>query len=217
MKKGIILTVCLSICLLASGFTFFDDYKEEFSFDVNDLYNYQKQYNAKEMDVCSNNDTKTYMDYRLTNDPTSRQYWFIKDNLYVDESGFLYDKDGFIAVALGSYYGEIGDRYYITLETGVVLPLVKAEEKADGDVHNGCYHKYDGSVMEFVIDTDKAEEYFGLYPNGLILQGNYNNYPLFEGRIVKIEKVYGEKIGSEITYANGNFTINKVFNYGSGY
>lgn len=217
MKKGVLVSIILAICLLTSGFTYFNNEEEKYHFDVNDLYNYQRQFNAEEIDVCSNNDTKTYMDYRLTNDPTSRQYWFIQDNLYVDESGFLYDKDGFIAVALGSYYGAIGERYYVTLETGVVLPLVKAEEKADGDVYNGCYHKYDGSVMEFVIDTDKAEEYFGRYANGLILQGNYNNYPLFEGRIVKIERVYGEKIGSEITYRNGNFVINKEFNYGSGY
>ena len=217
MKKTMVVFISAMVCILLCGFTIFNNEQDSFYFDVNDLYNYQKQFKSEEMDICSSNSTKTYMDYRLTSDPTSRQYWFIKDNLKVDKSGFLYDKDGFIAVALGSYFGSIGDRFYITLDTGIVLPLVKAEEKANKDVYNGCYHKHDGSVIEFVTDTDKAGSYFGVYGNGLVLQGNYNNHELFSGEIIKVEKVTDEKIGSSITYKNGEPLFNKLFSYASGY
>ena len=83
---------------------------------------------------------------------------------------------------LGSFYGTIGDRFYFTLDSGVVLPVIKIEEKADKDTDaSGCYHLSDGSVMEFVIDSDIANDYFGRYGNGLVLQGNYANYKLFSG------------------------------------
>ena len=103
----------------------------------------------------------------------------IKKYGYLEGMPIVVDEDGFIGVALGSYYGIIGDRFYVTLDSGVVLPLVKVEEKADGDTDGGCYHYSDGSVIEFVIDKNVAGDYFGIYGNGLVLSGNYNNYELF--------------------------------------
>lgn len=162
-----------------------------FVFDINTFENYVKKFEAKELTVCAPGYAKTYMDYRATTDRSSKQYWFIHDNLTVDEkTGFLYDEDGFIAVALGSYYGEIGDRYYVTLENGTIIPVVKAEEKADQDTDGtGCYHLCDYSVIEFVIDRNYAMNYFGQISNEYVLNGNYNNHSLFNGAIVKIEQV----------------------------
>ncbi|MBQ0036079.1 MAG: hypothetical protein KBT35_04080 [Firmicutes bacterium] len=211
--------LALALLILLSGFTFYTNEEETIAFDINDLYNYQKEFECEEIDICSSNDVKTYMDYRLTSDTSSVQYRFIRNNLYVDNTGFLYDKDGFIAVALGSYYGNIGDRYYFTLDSGIVIPVVKAESKADGDVYGGCYQRYDGSVIEFLIDTDKAQAYFGTYANGYVLQGNYNNYDLFHGYIDKVEKVVGGKISDSVSYWSANKTPDKKesFNYASGY
>lgn len=217
MKKIWTILTILLITLFACGFAFFSSGEEEFKFDVNDLYNYQKQFESEEIEICSTNSTKTYMDYRATSDASSIQYRFIRNKLTVDRSGFLYDQDGFIGVALGSYYGNIGDRYYVTLDTGIVLPLVKCEAKADGDVYNGCYHKQDNSVIEFVIDSDLASEYFGMYGNGLVLQGNFNNYDLFSGNIVKMEKVLDTKIGESVTYSTNITNLMDSFNYASGY
>ena len=209
--------------LSISGFTFFDDAdeNEEYVFDLDDLYDYQKQYKAEEMYVCSDNTAKTYMDYRMTTVVSSRQYQFIHNCLTVDKNtGFLYDSEGFIAVALGSYFGAIGERYYFTLESGVVLPVVKTDEKADIDTDStGCYHSIDGSVIEFVIDDDYAKAYFNSLSNGLVLDGNYNNYPLFNGAIAKVEKVLDEKNDKLVTYqveANLSFNMD-IFNYASGY
>ncbi len=165
MKRIFKLLTVLFIFLLISGFTYINEDKEDntSTFELGDLYNYQKAFKSEEIDVCASGVAKTYMDYRATTARNSRQYKFIHNNLTVDETtGFLYDEDGFIGVALGSFYGEIGDRFYFTLESGVVLPLVKCEEKADGDTDgSGCYHLSDNSVMEFVIDKNYALNYFG--------------------------------------------------------
>lgn len=213
MKKLLLLLI---FGLLLCGFK---DVEVEFSLD--DLKEYQKEYVSEEVDVCSTNKTKTYMDYRAITDTSSTQYKYIRDNMVLDEqTGFLVDEDGFIGVALGSYYGVIGDRYYFTLDSGVVLPLVKIEEKADGDTNGGCYHYSDGSVIEFVIDKDVASEYFGSYSNGLVLSGNYNNYSLFKGEIAKVEKVADEKKEDYVTYVEKEevpFNNDDIFDYASGY
>lgn len=222
MKKLLTLIAIVIVMLLTSGFSFsvYED-PEDSSFSLDDLYDYQKEYKTKELSVCSTNTAKTYMDYRMTTVVSSRQYQFLHNRCTVDRrTGFLYDEEGFIAVALGSFYGEIGDRYYFTLESGIVLPLVKGEEKADEDTNSsGCYHVEDGSVIEFVIDSDYARSYFSSYSNGLVLDGNYNNYSLFRGSIVKVEKVLDEKRDDIVSYRIDTDLPRQIdiFNYASGY
>jgi len=224
MKKTIFYIFIIVTMVMISGFTYINnDNGEEkaYVFNLDSLYDYQKEYKTEELSVCSTNTAKTYMDYRMTTVVDSRQYQFLNYKCYVDKTtGFLYDEDGFIAVALGSYYGEIGDRFYFTLDSGIVLPLVKGEEKADEDTdYTGCYHKYDGSVIEFVIDSDYAGRYFFSNDNGLVLNGNYNNYSLFRGSIAKVEKVLDEKVEKNVTYQIDQEIPKSIdiFNYASGY
>ncbi len=218
MRKILLCFLCI-IFLSGSALEF---QEEADIFDINSLYDYQKAFKSEEVIPCSCNKTKTYMDYRMITSTSSTQYKYIHNYMTVDEeTGFLYDDDGFIGVALGSYYGIIGDRYYFTLDSGVVLPLVKVEEKADGDTDSsGCYHTGDGSVIEFVIDKQAAEAYFGRYGNGLVLSGNYNNYDLFKGEIVKVEKVLDEPNPDYVVYVRDDvidFDNYDIFNYASGY
>ena len=222
MKKVIITILAIFTIVLLGGFSNLSGEKgEKPAFDLENLYDYQKEYKSEEIEVCAKQGAKTYMDYRMTTVVSSRQYQFIHNELTVDSNtGFLYDKDGFIAVALGSFYGEIGDRYYFTLDSGIVLPLVKAEEKADEDTDAmGCYHLIDTSIIEFVIDSDYAGEYFFSNGNGLVLNGNYNNYWLFKGDIEKVEKVLDEKNDKIVTYSYNSQIPEDVdiFNYASGY
>ena len=222
MKKIIKVLFVLIIMMLFCGFTYVDDSTdEESTLNIDDFYDYQKEYKSEEIGVCASGTTKTYMDYRATTARNSRQYQFMHNEMTVDENtGFLYDEDGFIGAALGSYYGEIGDRFYFTLETGVVLPIVKCEEKSDSDTDDsGCYHLSDNSVIEFVIDKDYALEYFGRLSNSYVLNGNYNNYSLFRGAISKVERVLDEKNEHYVTYSTESSPIfnNNIFNYGSGY
>ncbi len=213
----------LLISLLTTGYTYINEQSEETqtTFSIDNLKDYQKEFKSEEIETCASGVAKTYMDYRATTVRSSRQYQFIHNELTVDETtGFLYDKDGFIGVALGSFYGEIGDRFYFTLESGVVLPLVKCEEKADKDTDSrGCYHTVDSSVMEFVIDKDYALNYFGQLSNTYVLNGNYNNYSLFKGAIVKVEKVLDEKNENYVTYSSSLDKVDNtdIFEYGSGY
>lgn len=222
MKKLSKILIILVIGLLFSGYTYVEDTDDESqTLNIDDFYDYQKEYKSEEVGVCASGTTKTYMDYRATTARASRQYQFMHNEMTVDENtGFLYDEDGFIGAALGSYYGEIGDRYYFTLETGVVLPIVKCEEKSDSDTDgSGCYHLSDNSVIEFVIDKDYALNYFGRLSNSYVLNGNYNNYSLFRGAIVKVEKVLDEKNENYVTYSSESAPIfnSDIFNYGSGY
>lgn len=222
MKKLFVLLLLFLLSLSQTGFSYETTEEENKVFSIEDLYDYQKEFKSEEIEVCAHNSSKTYMDYRAVTARDSRQYWFIKDEMTVDEqTGFLYDKDGFIGVALGSFYGEIGDRYYFTLESGVVLPLVKCEEKADDDTdYRNCYHTSDNSVIEFVIDKNYALEYFGRLSNDYILNGNYNNYSLFKGEIIKVEQVLNEKNENYVTFENNKDIIYDkydIFNYGSGY
>lgn len=222
MKRIIICIFSVLLALVLCGYTNVSKSSvEENVFDIEDFYDYQKQYKTEELEVCAKEGAKTYMDYRMTTVVSSRQYQFIHNELTVDtNTGFLYDKDGFIAVALGSYYGEIGDRFYFTLDTGVVLPLVKAEEKADVDTDiTGCYHRLDTSVIEFVIDSDYAAQFFWNYDNGLVLNGNYNNYSEFSGDIKKVEKVLDEKNDKIVSFSTQTEIPENIdiFNYASGY
>ena len=152
--------------------------------------NYKKMLGAEEVTLCAESDGKTYEDYRMITDETSDQYKLIHSKLKVDKkTGFLYDKDGFLAAALGYQFGPVGTRYYFTLDTGIVLPLIKTDEKDPKDASDGCAVDINGTVIEFVIDADAALKHFGTITNGLVLDGNYNNSPDFAGSIVKIERI----------------------------
>ncbi|MDO4701079.1 hypothetical protein EII25_00995 [Erysipelotrichaceae bacterium OH741_COT-311] len=188
MKK-LVLFFILAIFIVCSGFTLKTE--EE----------YVKEFESSQVDMCSTSSTKSYMSYKSITSRGSRQYKYIQEYMTVDEeTGLLYDEDGFIGVALGSAFGSIGTRYYFTLDTGKILPVVKVEEKSDNDTEGGCYHLSDNSVIELVIDREIAIEYFGLGKNGLILSGNFNNYEGFKGAIKKIELVSDQKIDNSIFY-----------------
>lgn len=132
------------------------------------------------LDVCHYGKNKTYMDYtRLSK--TSEQYKFLMTMTIKD--GFFYTYDGYMAVALGSYFGGLGERYEFTLSSGVVLKVIKAERKADEHTNNGCEQKWDKSVIEFVIDSSTIKFWWG---EKYVLNGNFNNTKEFNGDIIKI-------------------------------
>jgi len=110
-----------------------------------------------------------------------------------DGKGLMRDDKGYIGVALGSYFGEIGSKFIITLDSGIVLKLVKVEHKDDRHTTNGIYQKWDKSIIEFVIDEDVSEVVIGRSGNGYIMSGNFNNSEFFEGEIIEIIKV--ENVG----------------------
>lgn len=144
--------------------------------------------NVKDILVCSNSQTKTYMDYKMITDKTSKQWQYINASGRIKiENGYLMEGE-YIGVALGSYFGEIGTKYIFTLDTGKQIKVVKIEEKADAHTNNGCQQKWDGSVIEFVIDSNAFEK----SSNEYVYNGNFNNIEQFNGHIEKIEMVTEE-------------------------
>lgn len=144
--------------------------------------------NVKDIPVCSNSQTKTYMDYKMITDKSSKQWQYINASGKIKiENGYLMEGE-YIGVALGSYFGEIGTKYIFALDTGKQIKVVKIEEKADAHTKNGCQQKWDGSVIEFVIDSNA----FKKSANGYVYNGNFNNIDQFNGHIEKIEMVMEE-------------------------
>lgn len=137
---------------------------------------------------CSTSSVKTYMDYRAITLTSSAQYQYIQEHMTIHD-GLLYSEDGYIGVALGSWWGDIGDKWIIELDTGITLKVVKIDEKADRHVNNGCQHKKDYSVIEFVVDGDTIpSDWRG--SNGYVFNGNFNNSDLFKGNINKVKRPF---------------------------
>ena len=135
---------------------------------------------------CAINSTKSYMDYRAVTQRSSKQYKYI-DKYMSARGGLMYAPDGAIGVALGSWWGDIGSKWTIELTNGQVFDVVKIDEKSDAHVVNGCYHKNDGSVIEMVVDSETTpSDHWG--SNGLIWNGNFNNYDKFKGQIKRVGK-----------------------------
>ena len=134
---------------------------------------------------CSTSSAKTYMDRKAITDETSEQHAFIEENMEA-RNGHWVDREGYIGVALGSWFGEIGSRWIFYLSSGEVLYTVKIEHKADIHTVYGCRHADDQSVIEFVIDAETNPYWIG--SNGLIVNGNYNNLQQFEGTIEYVKK-----------------------------
>jgi len=166
-----------------------NDLRKELALKQLEIENYKvvEQITLKSTGIepCSTSSVKTYMDRSKITDETSDQHIFIEENMEA-RNGLWFDREGYIGVALGSQFGEIGSRWVFELSSGELIYAVKIDEKDDKHTINGCEHKLDGSVIEFVIDTESSPYWIG--ENGLILNGNFNNLEYFEGTIESIRK-----------------------------
>lgn len=137
---------------------------------------------------------KTYMDYRCITNTNSPQYQYIYNSgeITVCEDGFLRTDDGYIGVAMGYYFGDIGSKYILHLDTGKTIPVVKIEAKASQHSIQGFVGCVAYDIVEFVIDTKAQWMKENTWGNGYIFSGNFNNYDLFNGTIVDIDKIIEE-------------------------
>ena len=163
-----------------------DSYVEQ----VNDLNNVVANlkkwtFNTIVLGACSPNSKKTFMDYRTITNSASKQYDLIYNHMTVGSDGLLRDNDGFIGVALGSYYGEVGDRFIIELNGEREVKVIKIDEKSNDHTINGCYQKWDGSVMEIVVDTNLI----GASYYEAKTMGDFDYSDLFNGQITNTRQV----------------------------
>lgn len=126
------------------------------------------------------------MDYKAITNTNSAQYKLIHSNqIQIGSDGLLYDKYGFVGVAIGSAHGNIGDRFIVHLDNGKTFKAIKLDARADIHTTNGCNHINGGSVIEFVIDTNLASQ---SYPNSITM-GNFNYEDKFNGAVTSITQV----------------------------
>ncbi len=122
-------------------------------------------------------ETKAYTNYKVIGKGgDSAQSKYIYSHLTVCDDGYLRDKDGFIAAALGSYFGgyhadSIGTRWVFVCKDGTEIPIVKVDVKQNDHtldaehkigVISGRYDKNGnpvrtGEYIEFYVDVDKID------------------------------------------------------------
>lgn len=129
---------------------------------------------------------KTYEDGGLITDTTSDCYEWISQ-CEIDEAGH-YRYGEYYAVAMGNYFDEVGSKYKVTLDTGRTFYVIKCDVKQDQHTTNQMIDS-SGAILEFIIDTETASNYYGVGSNGYILNGSFNNHENFNGNVVKIEMI----------------------------
>lgn len=133
------------------------------------------------------NSFKTYMDYRMITDTSSKQ-WEMQQSAYTDENG-LRKIDDYYCVALGSGISDkLGNKFKITFESGETIKVIAADQKADRhtdstntymDLGNGRIN-----VLEFIVHTEKM-------PSIVRTMGDVSHMPgdKFYGNIVEMEAI----------------------------
>ena len=133
------------------------------------------------------NSFKTYMDYRMITDTSSKQ-WEMQQSAYTDENG-LRKIDDYYCVALGSGISDkLGNKFKITFESGETIKVIAADQKADRhtdstntymDLGNGRIN-----IIEFIVHTEKM-------PSIVRTMGDVSHMPgdKFYGNIVEMEAI----------------------------
>lgn len=135
---------------------------------------------------------KAYTRYQEVTDHYSEQ-WKLIQTLKICDDGYLRDKDGFVAAALGSYFGDIGSRWYFVCEDNTVIPIIKVDEKqdvhTDWETHtkgiiSGTYDENGnvvrtGEYIEFYIEINNMPDLVYTHSDPCI-----NNSPGMDGVII---------------------------------
>ena len=169
---------------------------------------------AEEMGVCGSNRGafKSYMPMTALS-KSSPQYRYLVDETY-DSANLRVTDDGYYAVAMGSYYGVLGDKFIVTFDDGTSTKVVKVDEKANNHTSDACYGMSmasDGSIIEPIISTsDESQASSPSLLREIKYHGNAGVvYAQFAGTsgISNINKVLGSATRSEKT----NNTIENTF------
>ena len=104
---------------------------------------------------------KSFMDYRMITDQTSR-LWKLQQKAYTDQNGIRKIGD-YYCVAMGSgISSKIGDKFEVELDTGEIIKVILADQKADRhtDKTNTYLDMGDGriNVVEFIVETESMPE-----------------------------------------------------------
>lgn len=105
-----------------------------------------------------NTNMKSYMDYKTITDTASAQYKLLqKEDVYIDEEGFLRVGDKFL-IAIGNYFGaNVGQEVEVELSSGVKFNALIGDIKDDRHTDAMNLSHPDGSVVEFLVNAKNKE------------------------------------------------------------
>lgn len=100
-------------------------------------------------------------------------------NAVKDENG-LYKIDNAYCVAMGTYYGQVGDKHTIVLDNGNTFDVILCDIKSDKHTDsNNQYTISSNCMVEFIVD-EMSLNY------GIKHSGNVSSLPFFNGRIINV-------------------------------
>lgn len=110
------------------------------------------------MSLCTAGSFKSYMPMGALS-KRSAQYQYLQNYTYDRGDGLLVTNDGYIAVAMGPYYGKMGDKFQVTFANGQTTKVVKVDEKAH--FVSGCHgmSSRDGSILEAILSGNPSKAY----------------------------------------------------------
>jgi len=132
-------------------------------------------------------DNFMYMDYRALTNTASAQYE-LQQYAWTDSQGFRRYGDYYM-VAMGTYYGYVGETFRITTDRNncydVILGDCKGTDAVSYDGNHSWYHvagDYRLNVVEFIVAT----EYL---PSEVTLHGDCGVLENIGGNVIKIERL----------------------------
>lgn len=97
---------------------------------------------------------KAYEDYKYITNTESTQYK-LQQNAWTDTNGLRrYGTFGDYMVAVGTPYGQVGDRILVTLDTDETITCIVGDSKGDRHYHS-CARG--ACVVEFIVDTSQLD------------------------------------------------------------
>lgn len=133
------------------------------------------------LSLTNNSSVKPYMGYRAITDTTSKQYALLQ-TAYSDCNGLIII-NGYYAVAMGKWFGEVGSKYKVTFDDGKEIYIIKADEKQTAHTYeNNDMYGLNGHVLEMLVDTNKLD-------NTARFMGNCDYIEAITGTITKIERI----------------------------
>lgn len=134
-----------------------------------------------------NSEYKPYEDYWMITDTTSKAYQFLNSSdVQINSEGYLIYQDEYYCVALGHYFGDIGDKFLITLDSGFQFKVIIGDMKSHLHTDELRYAHQNGHIVEFIIDSNHPYmQSINIKYHGLINVADSK----FQGSIINIERI----------------------------
>lgn len=87
-------------------------------------------------------------------------------------------------MAIGSYYGTIGDRFIVTTSTNNKIKIIVLDQKASRHTIDNAISK-SGSMLEILICKERAAKY---HRYAVCVRGNMSYVDGLSGKVTKIVK-----------------------------